>query len=167
MSHASSLAISHAGGHHHGDFSPRFRPHSRHIERPRDAFVQLREQTAISNVFADQQSFSATSLSASLRASSHTVERHNGDTGNTVVVQRDRLDLRLSASSLSVQRGDVEDIASALQGQTDALVRVLDAAGLLGSFNSELSGEFLSRVRSGLEGAAADSGPTAFSSGPP
>ena len=68
--------------------------------------------------------------------------------------QKDRLDLHLRLSQVAFESGDVQGISSALEGQTDVLERIFDAASLLSDFSGQLSNEFLGRIRSGLEGLA-------------
>jgi len=116
------------------------------------ASTQALEPTGAATAVTEPQSFFASSLSAKLKASSSTVVRQDNDSGSTTTVQRDRLDLSLRLSQFSFNSGDIEGISSALEGQTDALERVFDAAGLLGDFSSELSNEFLGQIRSALEG---------------
>ena len=114
--------------------------------------TQALEPTGTSTAVAEPQSFFASSLSAKLKASSSTVVRQDNDTGSTTTVQKDRLDLRVRLSQFSLNSGDIEGISAALEGQTSAIERVFDAAGLLGDFSSELSNEFLGQIRSALKG---------------
>lgn len=105
---------------------------------------------------AEPQALFASSTSVKLKFSDRTVVRQDEDSGSTTVVQQDRLDIRLRSSQFAFDNGDVQGIAEALEGQTDVLERLFDAAGLLSDFSSQLSSEFLARIRSGLEGLAGE-----------
>ncbi len=99
---------------------------------------------------------------ARLRASSSVVTRRDEDAGTTATVQRDRVDFRLRSSQIALGEDAVASIGEALAGRTEELGRVLDAAGLLGDFNSDFAGEFLNRISSALEDLTGEGG---FSAG--
>ena len=132
--------------------------------RGRDTFVrqsgtiQAPEQTRAATVVAEPQELFASSTSVKLKASSLTVVRQENDSESTTVFQKDRLDLHLRLSQVAFESGDVQGISSALEGQTDVLERIFDAASLLGDFSGQLSNEFLGRIRSGLEALTGENG---------
>ncbi len=118
------------------------------------ATTQAPEQTGAATVVAEPQQLFASSTSARLKASSQTVVRQQNDLGSTTAFQKDRLDLHVRLSQFAFDSGDVQGISSALEGQTDVLERIFDAASLLSDFSAQLSNEFLGRIHSGLEGLA-------------
>lgn len=158
-------------------FSSRFHARPRQVEgddggrsrlkirfRGRDTFVrqsgtiQAPEQTRAAPVVAEPQQLFASSTSVKLKASSLTVVRQENGSKSTVVFQKDRLDLHLRLSQVAFASGDVQGISSALEGRTDVLERIFAAASLLGDFSGQLSNEFLSRIRSGLEVLTGENG---------
>ena len=135
--------------------------------RARDAFVRRSapDEPRRTTALAEPERLFASSTDARLRTSSRTVTREDGDTGSTTTVQNDRLDFRFRSSQLALGEGGVESIANALEGQTEALGRVLDAAGLLGDFNSDFAAEFLNRIGGALEQLAGEDGVRAQATG--
>jgi len=177
MLHTPGLSIAHSRAQDYSSaaLSSRFRERLRQADsddggrsrvkirfRVRDTFVrhsaptQAPEPTTTAPAVAEPQALFASSTSVKLKFSDRTVVRQDEDSGSTTVVQQDRLDIRLRSSQFAFDNGDVQGIAEALEGQTDVLERLFDAAGLLSDFSSQLSSEFLARIRSGLEGLAGE-----------
>lgn len=126
----------------------------RQRSRARDAFVQ---RSALRPAAAPAPtSLYASSTEARLRTSSTTVVRQEAEAASTTTLETERLAFRLRSAQLAVGRSGAASIADALEGQTQTLERVLDAAGLLVAFSGDLARDFLDRIGQALDDLGGD-----------
>ncbi len=128
--------------------------------RAHDAFVQRSPREQPAAAAPEPTSLYASSTQARLKTSSSTVVRQDADSGAATTLQSDQLDFRLRSAQLAAGEDGVASLAAALADQSQALGRVLDAAGLLGGFSGDLAQQFLSRIGQALDGLGGD-GPRA------